>query len=537
MKRIKENLVLRILIVVILQLIVYSVIVCTIGYQGITRTLMDQYADGAFKTANSALEMINVDRIDALEESDGKTVEYNRTLMNMDKLCNSQEVTFIYMIQPDTSDYNHIKFLFSAMNSESNYNRFPFGYVRETTNDEYKENYKALYEKEIDQALVVRNEGYIETDPHITAMVAVRDSKGTTKAILCVQRQLDAVVEARHEFLNRVFFLLVFVAFLVIAVQWIYLDSTLLKPVKDITDEAIRFANENVKNSEKLGDVISNRDEIGHLAHSIDRMESQIHDYVEDLTLVTAKNQRIETELKLASMIQDSMLPGEYPAFPDRPEFDIYGSMDAAREVGGDFYDYFLIDEDHLYMVIADVSDKGVPAALFMMESKAILANQAMMGHSPADILENANNAICDNKMDMFVTAWVGILEISTGKVIAANAGHEYPVFKKTGGKFALIRDSHGLVLGGMPDMKYTNYEFKMDYGSKLFLYTDGLPEATDENWNMFGTKRLLEALNIAPDASTVTTIENIWRAVADFVGNEEQFDDLTMLCMKYLHK
>lgn len=247
------------------------------------------------------------------------------------------------------------------------------------------------------------------------------------------------------------------------------------------------------------------------------------------------KSARIESELNLASNIQADMLPNIYPAFPDRSEFDIYATMDPAKEVGGDFYDYFLIDNDHLCMVMADVSGKGVPAALFMMASKIILANNAMSGKSPAQILTDTNAAICsNNREEMFVTVWLGILEISTGKLTAANAGHEYPVVKHANGNYELFKDKHGFVIGGMSGMKYKDYELVLEPGSKLFLYTDGVPEATDADKQLFGTERMLDSLNKNPDATCEQMLKNMRAAVDEFVKQAEQFDDLTMLCMEY---
>ena len=258
-----------------------------------------------------------------------------------------------------------------------------------------------------------------------------------------------------------------------------------------------------------------------------------------DLTIKYAKQQidasRIDAELSMATRIQSDMLPGIFPAFPERNEFDIFASMDPAKEVGGDFYDFFLVDEDHLCMVMADVSGKGVPAALFMMASKIILANNAMAGKSPAQILTDTNDAICtNNREEMFVTVWLGILEISTGKLVAANAGHEYPSVKQPGGEFVCLKDKHGFVIGGMSGYRYKEYELTLEKGSKLFLYTDGVPEATDSDKNMFGTENMLAVLNRDEGASSEQIVQNVREAVDAFVGSAEQFDDLTMLCFEY---
>ena len=247
------------------------------------------------------------------------------------------------------------------------------------------------------------------------------------------------------------------------------------------------------------------------------------------------ENSRIETELTMASAIQSDMLPSIYPAFPERPEFDIYASMDPAKEVGGDFYDFFLVDDDHLCMVMADVSGKGVPAALFMMATKIILANNAMLGKSPSQILTDTNAAVCsNNREEMFVTVWLGILELSTGKLTAANAGHEYPVLLQAHSKFDLVKDKHGFVIGGMEGVKYKEYELTMQPGSKLFLYTDGVPEATSSVKELFGTDRMLDALNEVTEDSPENILKSVRHSVDGFVKGAEQFDDLTMLCLEY---
>ena len=254
-----------------------------------------------------------------------------------------------------------------------------------------------------------------------------------------------------------------------------------------------------------------------------------------DITKITAERERIAAELSLAERIQNAMLPDVFPPFPDRTEFDLYAVMDPAREIGGDFYNYFLVDEDHLCLYIADVSGKGIPAALFMMACTIMFANHAIMGKSPAEILEDVNSAICsNNREEMFVTVWLGILEISSGRLVAANAGHEYPVLRNADGSFEIVKDKHGFVVGGMDGVKYRDYEMVLSPGSRLFVYTDGLPEATAGNGEMFGTERMIAALNACLEGTPETILVSVRKAVDAFVGGAEQFDDLTMLCLSY---
>ena len=279
-------------------------------------------------------------------------------------------------------------------------------------------------------------------------------------------------------------------------------------------------------------------DEIEILAEAFADLTKRTQDYISEIINITAEKKRIGMELALATRIQADMLPNIFPAFPDRPEFDIYASMDPAKEVGGDFYDFFLIDEDHLGMVMADVSGKGVPAALFMMVSKILVQNYAMTGRGPAEVLRAVNNQICaNNREEMFVTVWFGVLDLRTGRITAANAGHEYPAMMLTGGQFELVKDKHGFVIGGVEGVRYKEYELQLKPGSRLFLYTDGVPEATNADNVLFGTERMLAALNKAPDADTKTILKNVREAVDGFVKDAEQFDDLTMLCVEYKGK
>ena len=241
------------------------------------------------------------------------------------------------------------------------------------------------------------------------------------------------------------------------------------------------------------------------------------------------------TELGMAVQIQESMLPSTFPAFPDRPEFDLYASMDPAREVGGDFYDFFLIDDDHLAMLIADVSDKGVPAALMMMSAKILIHYRACQGDTPGQILADVNNELCDqNDSGMFVTVWMGILDIRDGALTCVNAGHENPAVKRSGGVFRLFQDKHGLPLGVMPGMRYQDYTLQFNPGDAIFVYTDGVPEANNLSEELYGLKRLEAVLNRLREPTPQDVLKAVRKDVDAFVGTAKQFDDLTMLCMEY---
>lgn len=239
-------------------------------------------------------------------------------------------------------------------------------------------------------------------------------------------------------------------------------------------------------------------------------------------------------ELGLATNIQKHMLPSIFPAFPGRKEFDVYALMDPAKEVGGDFYDFFLIDDTHLGLVMADVSDKGVPAALFMMASKIMVQNYALIGYSPKEVLTKVNKQICSNNQDeMFVTVWLGILDLKTGILTASNAGHERPIIKRPDGHFEVVNDKHGFVVGWLAESVYSEYEIKLEKGSKLFVYTDGVPEARDNN-GQFGMERTINSLIKYEDLSPEEICKYLLSDVNSFIGSNNQFDDITMLCLEY---
>jgi sigma-B regulation protein RsbU (phosphoserine phosphatase) len=279
-------------------------------------------------------------------------------------------------------------------------------------------------------------------------------------------------------------------------------------------------------------------DEISDLYHEIQSMESRIVDYTDHLTRVTAEKERVSTELRTASQIQESMLPHIFPAFPEREDFDLYASMTPAKEVGGDFYDFFLIDDSHLALLIADVSDKGVPAALFMMSAKILINYRAQEGGSPSEILNAVNAQICkNNKSKMFVTVWLGILDLNTGLLTCTNAGHEYPVLRGQDGRFRVFKDKHGLVLGAMARTRYRDYEIQMMPGDAIFVYTDGVPEANNTDGEFYGMERMEEALNQMADRDPKGILQGVKEDVETFTGEAMQFDDLTMLCLEYRGK
>ncbi|MCR5623898.1 MAG: SpoIIE family protein phosphatase, partial [Lachnospiraceae bacterium] len=310
------------------------------------------------------------------------------------------------------------------------------------------------------------------------------------------------------------------------------LSKKIVKPIELMTKNVKEISGKNF--DFEMTEDYRTGDEIEVLAEAFTELNNRTKKYISEITTITAEKERIGTELSLANKIQSSMLPNVFPPFPERDEFDIYAMMIPAKEVGGDFYDFFLIDDDHLGLVIADVSGKGIPAALFMMMSKILMNDYTMMGNSPKEVLEKVNDIICSkNEQEMFVTVWLGILTISEGILVASNAGHEYPIFKRNGEPYELIKDKHGFVIGGMEGMPYKEYDIQMNKGDVLFLYTDGVAEATNINNELYGTERLVDALNETKSDNPKEILRHVKDSVDVFVGKAPQFDDLTMMCIE----
>ncbi|MBR4193249.1 MAG: SpoIIE family protein phosphatase, partial [Oscillospiraceae bacterium] len=322
-------------------------------------------------------------------------------------------------------------------------------------------------------------------------------------------------------------------------------SKRLVDPIKKMTLRISEMKGDNM--SFQVEDVLLTGDEIEVLARAFANMSEKMRGYVREIVSITSEKQRMATELSVAADIQLNMLPTTFPAFPERKEFELFAVMDPAKEVGGDFYDFFLIDEDHLALVIADVSGKGVPAALFMVISKTLIKNVALSGlyNSPAEILQEVNGRLCEgNKDDMFVTVWLGVLTISTGELISACAGHEYPVFFRREQGFVLEKDPHGLAMGVLESSRYRNVRWHMDPGDLLFLYTDGVPEANNSREELFGNERMLKALESSrreareqgdtEELDLQRFLRNMRAQIDSFAGETPQYDDLTMLCVEY---
>ena len=467
------------------------------------------------------LQYAGVNEIEALPPADQKLyaeIIYSWLITRVDQIKEVDDVDYLFCVATGPP-YKDQFFVFSAADP---------GAVRGT---EYEQVYPIGVTAEVSESQQIGMEDAVKHSSHIAeagnyvdyySYLATIDDRDYLIGLTYNQLPiLDRITDnSRNGIIVSMIYQVLLSFFIAVGVLF-----TVIRPLKTVQENIRKY--KDTKDSTSIVQSLSKidmRNEIGELAGDVTELAKEIDAYVDEISTITAEKERIGAELSLATEIQVSTLPHIFPPFPERDEFDIYAVMDPAREVGGDFYDFFLIDDDHLGLVMADVSGKGVPAALFMMISKIIVKNCAIIGMSPAQALSTANDMLCDNnRAEMFVTVWAGILEISTGKLIAANAGHEYPAIKKPGGKYELFRDEHGFVVAAMEGLEYKEYELQLEPGSALFLYTDGVPEATNPEKELFGTDRMIEALNTEPDADAEQVLRNVRVHVDRFVRDAEQ--------------
>ncbi len=323
-----------------------------------------------------------------------------------------------------------------------------------------------------------------------------------------------------------------------------FTEKKISRPVENLARVAHSYYGEHSgeEDRQKLLDACreysGDNTEVGDLARSYISMVEDIGGYVTNLQKVTAEKERINAELSLASSIQAHMLPCIFPAFPDRDEFDVYASMTPAKEVGGDFYDFFMVDDSHMAVVMADVSGKGVPAALFMVIAKTLIKNYAQSGIKPEEVFTTVNRLLCDgNKAGLFVTAWLGVLELTTGKLTYVNAGHNPPLIKQNGGEFTYLKSRVSFVLAGMETIKYRQNEITIAPGDRLFLYTDGVTEATNSSIELYGEERLSAFMNSHSGENAEEILHDLKADIYAFQGEAPQFDDITMLMLDYKKK
>ena len=377
-----------------------------------------------------------------------------------------------------------------------------------------------------------------------TGLQPITDNAGNTVAILAADLSMEEITRTLFRYVLILLAEIVILSALFLSGLYRWLNRRIIAPMTKLERSAqgLVESSRGQENPDALvftDPNIHTGDELESLSDALKEMSHDMKQFMQNLLKISAEKERIGAELNVATKIQADMLPRIFPAFPDRKEFDLYATMNPAKEVGGDFYDFFLVDDDHLGMVMADVSGKGVPAALFMVIAKTLIKNRAQAASGaeihPGKILADVNNQLCEgNEAELFVTVWLGILTISTGHLISASAGHEYPAFYRAGDKFALQKERHGPPLATMEGLRFRENETDLGHGDALFIYTDGVTEATSAEEELFGEERMVSALNAHAGDTPEAIIRDVRTDIDAFVKDAPQFDDITMLCLRF---
>ena len=534
-KRIRKrtSLATKVIVAIELSLLIFGLSLGAVGLVAFTEAFKNEYASSTLSMARTASSFLEGDKLETYLKGEAEE-EYGRVKRALTAYCFRMNISFLYVIAPSPEDPNPFAVVFSVVNNEadnSKYTEWARGQIVDLGSESFAAQYDSIYDGASYETVLA----YVAQDSehgHIASLVPIYDHADDICGILCIQRPMKELTNAVIPYVIITLITIIVLGAIAAFITANYIRKHFVEPVEKISAEASRFAAES-RVAKPLGKV-SGINELSELAASMDKLETEMIEYIDTVEATAAEEERLKSELSLAASIQLDAIPSDYPAFPDRKDFDIFGSMTPARGIGGDYYNYILVDDDHLALWIGDVSGKGIPAALFMMKSNLLISEQARNGGSPASILAAVNNELCENNQSgMFVTVWLGILELSSGKLVAANAGHEFPVVRHEG-TFELLKDKHGFVLAGDKDLRYVDYEILLSPGDMVFVYSDGLPEATNISKEMFKMPRVVQAMNDSKGASPEEVVHFVKAQVDSFVGEADQFDDLTMLCLQY---
>lgn len=404
----------------------------------------------------------------------------------------------------------------------------------------YEQNYDAMRHPEDGFPAYITNSEYGWL---CSAGAAIMDNDKTVIAHAMVDISMEEIMKDRQKFLMTLCAILVAVTIVLMIILAYITNHFIIKPINILMHAAGSYVSDrNSRDKEKYTAIerlnIHTGDEIESLSVTIKKMEREINTYIDNLSSITAEKERIGAELNIATQIQASMLPRIFPPFPERKDVSIYATMNPAKEVGGDFYDFFLVDDCHLGMVIADVSGKGVPAALFMVIAKTLIKDHACGGAEPSEVFTQVNQQLCEsNEAGLFVTAWMGILNVKTGHVEYVNAGHNPPLLASRGGDYAYLKQKSGFVLAGMEDFLYQQASFDLYPGDRLFLYTDGVTEAMNNQEEFYGEDRLCQWLNRNRKLGLTDTLHELQQDIYNFCDGAKQHDDITVLIYEMVNE
>lgn len=505
-----------------------SIVLVLISYRALYDAHVNFYHDKALGIVKLLSEEVDGDKIKYYVETGKTDAEYDEMHEHFNRVkANTSNLSYLYLMVPYEDYFVYVIDAYTEADDLENISKL--GDVFRYGKTEYTYLMPDVRAKSASTQIVHGED--VGFGKSISVWAPVFDKNGEVAAMVEADYEITNLKKVIDTYVCKVILFLVLALMSITVIMIKVMDFSVINPILKLTKYVQSYKDGTLQSLEYR---FKEDNEIKWLADSFDDMVEKIKIYVSDIERVTAEKERISAELSIATQIQADMLPCIFPPFPERTEMDLYASMTPAKEVGGDFFDFFLIDDNHLALVIADVSGKGVPAALFMVITKTLIKNQLLLGASPKETLEAVNNQLCENnEAEMFVTVWLGVYEISTGILTAVNAGHEYPVLKRANGSFELFKDKHGLVLAAMEGVRYKEYVIELEKGDRLFVYTDGVPESTSVQQELFGTDRMITVLNQLSGESPEAMLHGIKKELDSFAGEAPQFDDITMLVLQ----
>lgn len=538
----------RIMVSCSLFAVILAACIGGVGYRTYQANITERYQVYTGTLLEIASGYFDMEDIKTCIKEQKESQTYERARAGLGTIKEDSEISYIYAVYfPDPMDASAMNFIMNGTTREEQEGQTESDVVshlgepcREAFEPDMIHAFWTALQEEVGGGepyyIVNHTEEY---GYQMTGYTVLRDQYGTGIGILAIDLSVNKIRQDLNSYLLIVVTASAALLILFLTIFLRNMNRNVITPVKKIALSAGEFVSRQdgridpTELSYRAVEVHTG-DEIEILAESLREMTDEIKAYMENLRKVTAEKERIGAELDVAAQIQANMLPCIFPAFPDVPQIDIFAMMDPAKEVGGDFYDFFAVDQDHIAIVIADVSGKGVPAALFMVIAKTLIKNHAQAGEAPEEIFANVNRQLCENnEASLFVTAWMGILEISTGSFTYINAGHNSPIVKRRDGQFHYLKGKIGFVLAGMDGIAYSQETLVFQPGDMLYLYTDGVTEATDTSDGLYGEDRLLERLRECGDHPLSEILENIRKDIDGFAKGAPQFDDITMLVMR----
>ena len=518
----------------ILGAVIFGAVMCFVnsynGYREFKRELEVIYGTVTEQFAQTAATYINGDKLNDWL-SNGPDAEWEETNQRLIDITEASELVYVY-VTTIAPDYKSRTYVFDTINSkEKNSKIIELGYVQslEKKDDFYIGKLRSVIEDGENYSMF----SYKKTGGHVTSAVPLYASNGKPCAIVSIVKPMHEIKEYKQKFLKSIILWALVLTAVFIAIYALLLYLGIIRPILFVTYETSHFAEHHGELSGILKKVYGHN-EISTLAKSVEKMSIDMNRYIEDLTHATAEKERLGAELNVAKQIQAEMLPRVFPPYENHKELELFASMEPAKEVGGDFYDFYMIDDNHFAIVVGDVSGKGVPAALFMVITKTLLKDTAAHELDPAKIFEHVNTILCEgNESGLFVTCWMGILTLSTGELKFANAGHNAPLISQ-GGEIKYLTTKPNLMLAGMDGIPYTTHSTRLAKGDRLFVYTDGVTEATNAANELYGENRLLTVMKDAGGKSPREVIDIVRNDIDEFVKGAPQFDDITMLEMSY---